>query len=294
MQISTLYTFVTVAKHKSMSRAARILYVSQPAITQQIRRMEKELGFELFDHNHGNEVTLSEAGKNFYAYAEKLLSEYEETVNECRKIAERKSTDLRIGLKSSDLSLLHLETVDSFSLRYPQVHLDFTYDHPEMAEMLYTEKLDMIFTVEPMIIPAGYKFVHVVDDTVSCIVRSDHPLAGRKKVTFQDLRPYRLYVLSDKTSSGSERFISYMRSNYPNLHVDTTKNHSMTVSPGFTGIRLCSSSEASKFHFSSIIPLQTGFRVSKGYLMASRLPDYAEAFAEMNAEAEKNSMHAEQ
>ncbi|UUZ80409.1 LysR family transcriptional regulator [Paenibacillus sp. P26] len=76
MELRQLAYFVEVAKLNNLTRAAERLKVAQPALSQQIRNLEQELGVRLFNRS-GRGVSLTEAGKIFFIGAEKTLSEAE-------------------------------------------------------------------------------------------------------------------------------------------------------------------------------------------------------------------------
>ena len=83
-----LRVFHSVAKHLSFTRAAEELYLTQPAITFQIRQLEEHFNTRLFDRHH-NRVSLTDAGQSVFNYAERILdlySEAEKSINEMTDI----------------------------------------------------------------------------------------------------------------------------------------------------------------------------------------------------------------
>ncbi|MBF0427923.1 MAG: LysR family transcriptional regulator, partial [Magnetococcales bacterium] len=73
-----LRVFYSVAKHLSFTRAAEELYLTQPAVTFQIRQLEEHFNTRLFDRHH-NRITLTEAGELVFTYADRILELYRET-----------------------------------------------------------------------------------------------------------------------------------------------------------------------------------------------------------------------
>ena len=81
MEIRQLEYFLMVSKVNSFTRAAELLYVSQPAVTNAVRTLEDELGIRLLDRSL-KQATLTTEGKIFYAHVEKLMQGISNTLNE--------------------------------------------------------------------------------------------------------------------------------------------------------------------------------------------------------------------
>jgi LysR family nitrogen assimilation transcriptional regulator len=74
MELRQLRYFVSIVDHGSLSRAALVLHVAQPALTQQLRQLEEELGAQLL-HRSAHGVTSTDAGKVFYEHAQAILKQ---------------------------------------------------------------------------------------------------------------------------------------------------------------------------------------------------------------------------
>ena len=84
MEITLLRAFLETADAGSLSRAARVLELSQPSLTGQIQRLEQHLATSLFDR-HGRGVTLTDAGKALYPRARRILDEVRDTEDAVRR-----------------------------------------------------------------------------------------------------------------------------------------------------------------------------------------------------------------
>ena len=84
MTIHQLQSFLAVAEKQSFTAAADTLYISQSALSQQIRQLEHQLGFQLFDRST-RQVTLTEAGRSFYRNAQQLLDQLSLEYNRARQ-----------------------------------------------------------------------------------------------------------------------------------------------------------------------------------------------------------------
>ena len=81
MELLQLRYFVEIAKHESMKEASKRLFVSQPSLSQSVRRLEKELNTELFRHE-GRNIRLTEQGRSFFLRAERALRELDQGFGE--------------------------------------------------------------------------------------------------------------------------------------------------------------------------------------------------------------------
>lgn len=109
MELRQLRSFVVVAYRLSFSRAARELYLSQPALSSQIQALESSLGVKLLERNRRT-VRFTPAGVSFLADAESILQRLEESANRARQVAEGTAGHLRIGFVASAAGV----SLDSF------------------------------------------------------------------------------------------------------------------------------------------------------------------------------------
>lgn len=110
--------FLAICEHKTISRAAEKLYITQPSLSSRLKTLERELGGELFIRQKGNrEITLTNAGKEFYT----LALQYQELTNKMHTVCRKAQSCLRIS---------SLNSLDTFLL--PQVYDLFLQEHPEI------------------------------------------------------------------------------------------------------------------------------------------------------------------
>ena len=125
MNIQQLTYIVEIAKCKSISRAAEYLFVSQPALSQQIRNLEKELGYRVFRRTSKG-LELTEKGNLFYEKAQKMLEDWNHFKEEVISGTEHKK--LKIGLGARVYS----------NRLFPKIARYFE-KHPELEVTFYTE-----------------------------------------------------------------------------------------------------------------------------------------------------------
>ena len=105
MDIAALRTFLSVARERSFSRAAAKLHRTQPAVSQTIRRLEDDLGEQLFDRSAKN-GTLTDAGRMLQNYAERLVRLAEETESAVRELRDLRRGRVLVGANEAAVHTL--------------------------------------------------------------------------------------------------------------------------------------------------------------------------------------------
>src|SRR6266542_4586380 len=96
MELGQLEAFIQVASHRSFSKAAEVLFLTQPSVTARIQSLEKELGEELFERS-GRSVRLTDAGNTFLVYAQRALKDVQEGRDALEALRKTEVGSLRIG-----------------------------------------------------------------------------------------------------------------------------------------------------------------------------------------------------
>lgn len=130
MQLQQLRTFYEVATTGSFTRAAQRLYLSQPAVTQQVRALEAELGFPLVERR-GRRIQLTRAGAALLAYPPRLLALLDEGLNAAREAAGRSEQTLRLGAGDTVATYLLPDVIRDFNARRPEAALRLVVGNTE-------------------------------------------------------------------------------------------------------------------------------------------------------------------
>jgi len=125
MELRQLRYFVAIVDHGSLSRAALILHVAQPALTQQLRQLEEELGVQLL-HRSAQGVLSTDAGKVFYEHAQAILKQVADARSAVAQSAERPSGSVTLGLPHSISGALALPLLMATRAQYPEITLQLT------------------------------------------------------------------------------------------------------------------------------------------------------------------------
>ncbi|MDR5682474.1 MAG: LysR family transcriptional regulator [Armatimonadota bacterium] len=177
LNLQRLWTFRRVAHERSITRAAAALFLSQPAVSAQIRALEREVGHRLFRRT-GRGVELTPAGEALLAHVERGLAAIEDGLAEVR--ADGAVQTLVVGTVVS-VSLDMLPTIlDRFHARHPQVHVVMRTGHSRaVAQMLLEGTIQVGFVVvRPQHEEISSRLI--LEDPVTLVGPPTHELAGRQ------------------------------------------------------------------------------------------------------------------
>lgn len=187
MELRQLEYFAAVARHGQFTRASRALSVAQPAVSQQIKRLEAELGLELLRRTT-REVELTEAGKLLLERAHRVLAEVDAARQELSEISGLKRGTVEIGaLPVSDIDTPAL--VAGFHDLHSEVSIHLHELTLElMIQMLRSHELDLCFAlVDPADVGADIAGELLYHERLVALVSPHHPLARRGSATLKRL-----------------------------------------------------------------------------------------------------------
>ncbi|UCH54184.1 MAG: LysR family transcriptional regulator [Pseudomonadota bacterium] len=190
MDIASLQAFLAVAETGSFSRAAERVFLTQPAISKRIARLEQGLDTRLFDRI-GRQVQLTDAGRALYARAHRILQEVDDIKRSITNLTGEISGELRFAT-SHHIGLHRLPaTLKRFHESYPDVRLDLRFMDSERAcaAVAHGELELAVVTLPPK--PAHpLKVARIWNDPLAVVVAPGHPLAGRTPIVARMLLDY--------------------------------------------------------------------------------------------------------
>ncbi len=141
--------FITVVEEKSFAKAANALFISQPAISKSISKMEDELGFLLLERRIGS-LRLTAAGNTLYQFFKKSRSEYQELIGNIQGNLNEPFGTVKIGCPETwDPSRFYGKIMEYFENNYPSIKVEVECCRlPELMSRLQAGKLDIIMTHE--------------------------------------------------------------------------------------------------------------------------------------------------
>lgn len=140
--------FIELVKYMNFSKAAEMLYISQPALSKQIANLEKELGFLLFDRT-GKSIELNDEGKLMYNYFIAAKDEYSNVITKAKQNSENKTLNLNVACLSGwDISKYFLHVNSIFSEKHPNINLNLeSRDLTELYENINNGTDDVVITL---------------------------------------------------------------------------------------------------------------------------------------------------
>jgi DNA-binding transcriptional LysR family regulator len=209
MELRHLRYFVAVAEEENVSRAALKLHVSQPGLSRQIRDLEDEIGFQLFERS-AKALRLTAAGKTFLTEARDVLQHAEDAVKKARAAAGGAQGEIHVGYAPSLTVQILPPMLRAFQGEFPRVRVSLhDLSSEEMLDQL-GKKLQVALTVRPSTkMLRGLSFVELARYAMVVAVAPSHPLAKLKAVTLQQVAP--------------EPLIGLNRKDYPEAYVETKR-----------------------------------------------------------------------
>lgn len=136
--------FYAVAKHKHMTKASEELHISQPAISQSIKKLEDQLGGTLFLRSNKG-MGLTEEGKMFYEYVKGALELINNAENEFTSFKDLSKGEVKIGCSTTLTKLVLINALKDFHLDYPNININITNDlTSNLINDLKLGKLDFV------------------------------------------------------------------------------------------------------------------------------------------------------
>lgn len=182
MELRQLKYFVEVAEKLHFGKAAEQLFVSQPALSQQIRLLEEKLGVELLDvsaRKKYRKVKLTPAGEYFLTEARKLLQQARKLEESTKQIARQKQV-FRLGVYKALLKERIVEFMADFHLQNPHTEISITEfdNYLEVQDALSDGVIDKGLTLYPVIHPV-IRYEVLKTGGLSLIMSKNHPMASR-------------------------------------------------------------------------------------------------------------------
>jgi DNA-binding transcriptional LysR family regulator len=185
MDLFQLEAFLAVAREGSFSAAAKVLYRTQPAVSQIIKRLEDEIGQQLFDRSSRRGV-LTDAGRVLLGHADRLVTARSQALAELDDV--RRGRAGRLTLLVNELTgLFVLPALHEYRRLYPAVHVTVQRSPASRIPAQVREfGADIgVITYRPE--DAGLRTIVAYRDALAFVVPAGHPLAGRQRVTVADL-----------------------------------------------------------------------------------------------------------
>lgn len=198
MLLAQIEAFLTVAERRSVSAAAGVLYVTQPALTTRLKNLERELGVDLFVRTSRG-MRLTAEGRAFRPHAQRALQSLAAGRELLRERREGRVGELIVGAAPAISTYVLPLVLRTFQASFPNVHLIVRTGHSEDVLELVLREQVQIGLVRDLPHPAVTS-TPLYEDEIVLVVHPQHRLAGEPSIAVQELGDERL-ILFDRTSS---------------------------------------------------------------------------------------------
>ena len=209
MENFRLRVFRAVAEEMSFRKAAEVLHLSQPAVSQQIRALEEECGARLFDRaggeGHGTQIALTEAGRVLLRYAAKAAETMAEAQRALAALNDEVVGELRLGASTTVAQYVLPRILGAFLKQYPHVHLSLVSGNTERIVEAVAEERVALGIIEGPAMRRDVKTERMVRDEMVLIVSPNHAWAKAGAIEPENLAS--MPLLLRERGSGSRRVV---------------------------------------------------------------------------------------
>lgn len=227
MEIRQLRYFVGIAETGLFSKASKQLFITQSAVSQQIKALEDELETQLFVRQ-AHSVVLTESGRELLPLARKILKGVTECYDRIGDLKGLLCGELNIGLTFT-LEPYMRATMLQFMKLHPNVRLNAHYKNlPELLRKLRNYEIDIMLSMMPT---SPHEFIvstPLMEYRLAAIMRDTHPLANREQLNFSDLKSQRL-ILPEKGLRDRNAIESYIHTETGELNVCSLVNDANAI-----------------------------------------------------------------
>lgn len=186
MNYKQIQQFLTIVKYMNLSTAAKELFISQPALSLSLARMEATLNVQLF-YRDGNRLILSATGEKLLATFQKLNDDFERLYAEATEIKAVQDQVITIGFSCSAMLYSVMYLSDLLASHNGKIIKKVHANSEHILALLKSNGIDFAITTPPLEDEA-ISNATIMTEPIFLVVSSSHPLAARKTVRFKDLR----------------------------------------------------------------------------------------------------------
>ncbi len=248
MTLQQLHYVIVISEAGSLSRAAEVLYIAQPSLSNAVQDLERELGFALF-HRSGHGMSLTNDGMEFVTYARQVYSQYEDLVEKYGGSGKRKK---KFGISTQHYSFAiksFVEMVKQFDTEEYEFAIRETKTR-EVIDDVHTlrSEIGILFlsdfnrkVITNLLKANDLEFHKLIDCSAYVYLWKGHPLAGQSSIRFQELADYP--CLSFEQGSDSSFYLAeeiLSTEQYPRTIKANDRATMLNLMVGLNGYTLCS------------------------------------------------------
>lgn len=248
MTLQQLHYVIVISETGSLSRAAEVLYISQPSLSNAVQELERELGVALF-HRSGHGMSLTNDGMEFVTYARQVYYQYEDLLEKYGRSGTRKK---KFGISTQHYSFAiksFVEMVKQFNTE----EYDFAIRETKTREVIddvhtFRSEIGILFlsdfnrkVITNLLRSNDLEFHKLIDCSAYVYLWKGHPLAGCKSICYRQLADYP--CLSFEQGSDSSFYLAeeiLSTENYPRTIKANDRATMLNLMIGLNGYTLCS------------------------------------------------------
>ena len=204
MNLNQLRVFYVAARERSHTRAARLLFITQPAVSQNIKALETFLGLPLFSKT-GRQRELTPAGRTLYEHAERIFTSADEAEQAMRELGAIDRGELRVGTTKIYARYLRPSIIDAYKERHPDITVMLDEGSSEQIIKSVADLTNHLGVVGRMDLPLRMRHLPFRRIQLILVAGATHPLAQRvaagEMVTWKDLTDQALILREHGSSS---------------------------------------------------------------------------------------------
>ncbi|QFY86908.1 LysR family transcriptional regulator [Bacillus subtilis] len=194
MEWEQLEYFQTLARMQHVTKAAKSLSITQPALSRSIARLENHLGVPLFDRQ-GRSISLNQYGHIFLRRVQAMMKEYTEGKEEIQALLKPDQGVVSLGFLHTLGTTLVPDLIGSFQQEYPNIAFQLKQNHSYwLLERLKSGDLDLclLASIKP---EDPIQWIKLWSEELFVFVPNDHPLASRESITLNEIAGERFILL---------------------------------------------------------------------------------------------------
>lgn len=202
MLLKQIQYFHAIVEKKSFTEAAEACFISQSAISQQMKALEHELGIQLLIR-HNRTFTLTPAGEYFYKETLPIIKSLDHAIEKTRHIAHHEEAILNVGCLNSYGSIEFNQAVITFMKTYPKVKLHIMHgNHEELYNALRENRIDLALNDQRRMFSSEYENMILIDTTLSVLINKD--IMQKHSVELSELEDQTCIVVASSTQIENE------------------------------------------------------------------------------------------
>lgn len=196
MTYDQLYNFTVVAELLNFTKAAEVLFISQPTLSRQIAMLEQELDAELFVRDK-QKVALTPMGKVLLEDSLVLVQNFMKTKKHIQQLSSGSTGDLSIACTDFFCPMLY-DSIQKYVSTHPNIFVEMhSHDMGLFADVISSKKIDVGFglSLEMSGAASEYKTLPLIRENFVALMNEKHPLSGKKSISLEEVKCQQLFFL---------------------------------------------------------------------------------------------------